>query len=307
MRIQNIDRLLIFPHGTSLRLQDIQATFGIDPDGTNYYYGFNQENVDQTEANKNADKPSALNYSHRAFLDSLLTSTIASADDEKTLVLGVEPPTEEHQQGYGTPYAFVMSHPDVTSLLASDLAGYQKRARAAGKRLNVVIRYASEMNGGSKPHAKDYNGMYDPAGFKKSFVQVRQAFLNNAPDVLFSFSPAMRADIDEASISEFWPGDEYVDVIGGTWYIAKPQQRTASIACMRSYFLHRAGNGKPFAFDEFGGCDANDSHNDAILQDMLHEIESMQMKNISFLYATVFLGEKYGNDATLSFIKDAAA
>jgi hypothetical protein len=157
------------------------------------------------------------------------------------------------------------------------------------------------MNDGSQAQG------HDPAGFKSTFTQVRTIFSRGAPDALFSFSPALRADIVEDSITHYWPGDQYVDIIGGTWYIAKPEQRTLSIACMRSYFLQRLDVHKPFGLDEFGGCDANGTHNDPVIEDMLHEIEQLELKKVSFLYATIFLGGKYGKDATLGFLRSKSA
>lgn len=293
MRIRNVKRLLIFApnrHGSDPTLEQIRAKFGIAPAGTNFYYGINKTNVDDASG-----LPSALNPTHRAFLDALLASTIASPDDDKTLVLGVEPP-KKGEPGSDKPYAFVAGNIDLVERLATDLAGYQQRARQAGKRLNIIIRYASEMNDGSQSQG------HDPAGFKSTFAQVRTVFSRNAPDARFSFSPALRADIVEDSIAHYWPGNQYVDIIGGTWYIAKPEQRALSIACMRSYFLQRIDAGKPFGLDELGGCDANGTHNDPVIEDMLHEIEQLEFGKVSFLYATIFLGGNYGTDATLSFL-----
>jgi hypothetical protein len=295
MRLQNVKRLLIFapnPNGSDPTLEQIRAKFGIDPDGTNFYYGINQTNVDDSSG-----LPSALNPTHRAFLDALLASTITSSSDEKTLVLGVEPPSKKGEPGFDKPYAFVAANTDLVERLATDLAAYQQRARKASKRLNIIIRYASEMNDGSQAQG------HDPAGFKSTFAQVRKIFSRNAHDAHFSFSPALRADIVEDSIAHYWPGDEHVDIIGGTWYIAKPEQRTLSIACLRSYFLQRKDAGKPFGLDELGGCDAKGTHNDPVIQDMLHEIEQLELKKVSFLYATIFLGCKYGKDATLGFLR----
>jgi hypothetical protein len=39
---------------------------------------------------------------------------------------------------------------------------------------------------------------------------------------------------------------------------------------------------------------------------MLHEIEALQLQNISFKYVTLFLASKWGADATLAFLENQA-
>jgi hypothetical protein len=290
MRIKNINRVLLFREdkaGHVATLEELQAKYGIDPDGTNFYYGINKINVDNFAA-----RGTALNPTHEAFYDALLASLQDSPDDEKTLMLGVEPPDDIPQ-----PYAYVNAHMDLVAQLAADLADVQARAGAEGKRLNIVVRYASEMNDTHQSQGGN------PSAFKSTFAQVRHAFAEGAPSVLLSFSPALRADLAEALITQYWPGDEFVDVIGGTWYIGAPGQRAASIANMRAYFIHRLGTGKSFALSEMGGCNAAGKGNDVVLQDMFHQLEALQLQNVSFKYVTVFLAAKWGKDATLKFLR----
>jgi len=289
MKIQNIGRILVFRKdaaGHVFTLEQLQSTYGFDPDGTNFYYGINQQNVTIF-----AQTGSALNSTHQEFLAALQTSLAASAGDEKTLVLGIEPlePVD--------PYGFVAAQMDLMRRLASELDAVQEQARVSGKRLNIVIRYASEMN----DHGQIQGGA--PDKYKATFIQARLAFAQAAPAVLFSFSPALRADLPEALIGQYWPGDQYVDMIGGTWYIGSPGQRAASISNMRSYFLHRLGTGKAFALSEIGGHDAVEANNDAVLQDMFHQLESLQLQNVSFKYGTLFLEGVWGTDATLGFLQ----
>jgi len=290
MQIKNIDRLLLFREdaaGHVATLEELQAKYGIDPDGTNFYFGINAINVDNFTA-----RGTALDPTDQAFFDSLLTSLQESPDDEKTLMLGLEPPDD-----IPDPYAYVNAHMDLVAQLAADLAAVQARASAAGKRLNIAVRYASEMNDTHQSQGGN------PEAFKSTFAQVRHAFAEAAPSVLLSFSPALRADLAEALITPYWPGDEFVDVIGGTWYIGAPSQQTASLANMRAYFIHRLGTGKSFAISELGGCNAAGAGNDAVLQDMFHQLEALQLQNVSFKYVTVFLASKWGSDATLSFLQ----
>jgi hypothetical protein len=291
MQIKNINRLLLFfedKAGHTDTLEQLQTKYGVDPDGTNFYYGINAVNVDNFAA-----RGTALNPTHEAFYNTLLTSLQESPDDEKTLMLGVEPPSD----GTPQPYAYVTAHMDLVAQLAADLAKVQARAGAMGKRLNIVVRYASEMNDTHQSQGGN------PSAFKSTYVPVRHAFANAAPSILFSFSPALRADLAEALIAQYWPGDEVVDVIGGTWYIGAPGQRAASIANMRAYFIHRLGTGKSFALSEMGGCNAAGAGNDPVLEDMFHQLEALQLQNVSFKYVTVFLASKWGTDATLRFLR----
>lgn len=289
MKIQNIDRILVFreaPDGHVLTLGELQAKYGLDPDGTNFYYGINQTNADNFSRTG-----TALNPTHQSFVGNLLHSIQSRTDDEKTLVLGLEPSEPPD------PYAFVSANLGLLRQLAVDLDAVQAQASAAGKRLNIAIRYASEMNDHGQIQGRDV------AGYKSTFAQARSAFAEAAPNILFSFSPALRADLPESLITQYWPGDEYVDVIGGSWYIGAPGQRTMSMANMRAYFLHRVGAHKPFALSEVGGHDEAKAGNDAVLQDMLHALEALQLQNVSFRYATIFLQGPWGTDATLRFIK----
>ena len=289
MQIKNIDRILIFREeddGRVLGLDELNARYGIDADGTNFYYGINEANVEGS-----AGLPSALNPTHRAFFNAILNSLQASKDDEKTVVLGVEP------QESPDPYGYVSSSIDLVDRLAADMNDLQNRARSFGKRLNIVVRYASEMNDRSQVQGKD------PSGYRRTFVQARESFSAAAPGVLFSFSPALRADLREDLIDQYWPGDRYVDIIGGTWYIGGPDQTAKSVSNMRAYFVHRLAASKPFAISEVGGHDGSGKGNDGVLEQMLHEMETLQLQGVAFKYATMFLQKQWGTDATLKFLR----
>ena len=293
MQIKNVDRINVFREvgDKVFTLEEIQSQYKIDPAGTNFYFGINQINLDNFNATGTALNPTA-----QGFFARLQASLAASPDDEKTLQLGVEPATDEPQ-----PYAFVTAHLDMVKQLAADLAAEQDKARANGKRLTIAVRYASEMNDGSQAQGNN------PTGYKTTFAQVRHVFAEAAPAIPLSFSPALRADLPEALIGQYWPGDDLVDLIGGTWYIGAPSQHAASVANMRKYFLHRTGAGKPFALSEMGGCDTlpnkKGKNNDAVLESMFHELEALQIQNVSFKYVTVFLASKWGDDATLEFLR----
>jgi hypothetical protein len=83
------------------------------------------------------------------------------------------------------------------------------------------------------------------------------------------------------------------------------------MANVREYFLQPFAPDIPFAVDEFGGAEGYGSgepgsvyeNNDAMLESMLHELEALQLSNVSFKYGTIFLDDrKYGVDATLRFL-----
>lgn len=291
MKLANIDRVLLFredEHGRQFTMTELQKEFGFEPDGTNAYYGVNDANVKGFKATGKA-----LAQKHRALFDDVQNALRASANDEKTLVLGLEP-TQAPE-----PYAFVSANMDLIRQLAAELNAEQQTARSRGKRLNISIRYSSEMNDGGQIQG------HNPADYISTFVEIRAVFKQIAPGVLFSFSPALRADLPESLIGQYWPGDENVDVIGGTWYVGSPEQRSTSVANMTAYFLHRIGAGRPFALSEVGGCDSAGANNDAVLSDMLHELEALQLRGVSFKYATVFLASRWGTDATLAFLETA--
>lgn len=296
VELKNISRLLAFAkgaHGDPLTLAELEKRFSFAPDGTNFYYGLNAANRDNFQATGNPFNPT-----HQSFFDDLLENVATSATDEKTLMLGVEP-----SQPNGA-YEFVEANKELVRGLARGLADLREEAFKGGKRLNIAIRYASEMN--DHPRASPYSAM--PDKFRASFVSVRSIFRELAPAVLFSFSPALRVDLPEAAIAQYWPGDDQVDIIGGTWYVGDAADVNGSFGNMQAYFRHRVGTGKAFAISELGGCQQRaptPGGNDAMLRRMLHELEALDLHNVSFKYVTLFLESKWGTDATLAFLSNA--
>ncbi len=294
MWIRNIERVLVFRELNEeiFTLEKIAATYPVVPAGTLDYYGFVKTNVEHFY-----DKGSALNDNHRAVLNALMGSLLGSDRDELTYLFVLMPSEPDRT------FDYVAANMDVIRRLAVELDGYQAAARAAMKRLNVVVRYASEMNDAG---GHGYRG--DPGAFVKSFVAVRRVFAELAPRVLFSFSPALRADLDVREIAKYWPGDEHVDIVGATWYVHGEQQRLRGMQHVRDYFLTSLARGKPFAVDEFGGALGESDegiyrNNDVMLEAMLHELEALALQNVRFTYGTIFLDDgKYGVDATLRFL-----
>ncbi len=138
--------------------------------------------------------------------------------------------------------------------------------------------------------------------FKTTFQQVRTAFREEAPEILFAFSPALRFDTNEAVLTNYWPGDEFVDIIAGTWYVHGAAQFPNAKTVLRAYCLHRVGTSKPFGIDELSGRDDGNVANDQYISNMLHELEALQLQNVSFKYVTLFLSAPWGKDATLGLL-----
>jgi hypothetical protein len=299
MQISNVDRVLVFrlSQGHVFTQAEIEENYPIVPDGSMNYFGVEDANL------ANLKNGTAMSHDLHAFMQDILDTLKVAEADEKIVILGVEPSAP------GNPYEYVSTNIKLMRQLAADVKGYQSQAMAAGKKLTVVMRYASEMNG----NGEVYSGLKYQDAFKNSFVEVRNAVKAVAPDVLFSFSPMINSDIHEDAIHGYWPGDDNVDIIGGTWYVhgddPKPQQSTDN---MIAYYAHRAGLGIPLAIDEFGGAlGSGDVYhdNDAVLPKMLDAIAGLKEQHqVSFRYGLIFLDDhKYGVDATLNFLSPAEA
>ncbi|MEU8260157.1 glycosyl hydrolase [Micromonospora sp. NPDC048999] len=82
----------------------------------------------------------------------------------------------------------------------------------------VVIRYAPEMNGNWSPWAADVNGN-TPAQYVKAWQHVVTLFREaGATNVLWLWAPNISRGATVRGISQFWPGDSWVDLVGFTGY-----------------------------------------------------------------------------------------
>src|SRR5262249_13181802 len=136
MKVANINRLLLFRNeeGEELTQGQLTTRFGFEPDGSNLYYGFNSINLDHF-----LSTGQALNPGHAGFFDDIQASFDIGGQSEKTVVLGVEPSAPDT-------FDFVAVNRMMTRALARELNDEQSKARERGRRLPIVIRYASEMN-----------------------------------------------------------------------------------------------------------------------------------------------------------------
>jgi hypothetical protein len=286
--------------------------YEIEPAGVNFYYGLNADALAQMQANG-----TALRENHLAFFKMLRESLLLIEMERKVeserktflLNLGLWPFEP------GMPYQFVEEHPELVVKVAEDLQAQRMLfAAETNKQLDIVVRYASEMNDPMKPGqpwGRPF-GFWDPAHarpFRDTFQNVRRIFRKVAPEVRFAFSPAIRSDITGDRydlISDFWPGDEGVDLISCTWYAGQAAHVTGAAAALERYFKEMQRYGRPFALDEMGGIDGM-TGNDAVLEQMfkaLVQIGERIPAAASLEYATMFLHGKWGTDATLKFLRE---
>ena len=134
-------------------------------------------------------------------------------------------------------------------------------ARAAAKwKHEFIIRFAHEMNGNWYP----WGGM--PEEYKAAFRHIWKIFREEgATNVLFAWAP----DAGQlANIEAYYPGDEYVDIIGFSGYNKAVRTKNGSYAWQSCEDIFQAavnkfkGKGKPLAIFEFGIDDEGERIND---------------------------------------------
>jgi hypothetical protein len=297
-------RLLYFAKDGSdvLPPHRFRERYGLEPDGVNFYYGLNPAAGDRFKKGG-----PTLSDQHRRFFDMLVRAALASPRPGFTLNLGLWP--FEAADPYGT----VERNLPVVRKLAEELRACQDSARHHGKRLEVVVRYASEMNDPHKP-SQPWGRPHQPwnaafaAPYRRTLPLVRGIFREAAPAIRFAFSPALRADITGQRyemIREFWPGDEWIDIVSCTWYVGQAAHVETAAAVLSRYVREFAPKGKPFGIDELGGADGPRG-NDAVLQRMFTALSDMRVgeRAVRWDYATLFLhGGRWNADATLAFLR----
>jgi beta-mannanase len=285
--------------------KEFQMEFGFELAGVDAFYGINEDNYQ--------------NYRHTGnVLDEMLEwvlqmvfQRLSDPDhpvSSKTIMLGLEPNQEIEPKKHVRPaFDYVWDHMDMVTALAVELNKRQQSV-PPGKTLDIVIRYASEMNSGDLPYGPPVTGdrTKQIRDYVDSFQAIREVFRASAPDIRFSFSPALRADRTLLSIATYWPGERYVDLISGTWYVHGPDQYRASTDLMQSYFLSYLRYGKPLCLDEIGGADGTVdppvyNNNDVYLWRMLSEMGQLR---VPFEYVTLWLNKpRWGVDVTLKFLE----
>jgi hypothetical protein len=295
MAAENVDRLLCFyedDRGRQRTLQALNQNFPWRPAGTNTYYGVTAANV------RLLSEGTALPPQDKEFWEGVIADLGQVLQDPVTVVLGLEP---HDPAAGGTAYRFVRDNLSLISQLAVELRGYQERTTALGRTLDIVVRYASEMN---DPGNETYGN--DPNGYLATFPLVRDLFRTNAPAIRFSFSPAIRSDLRHLNnVHQYWPGDENVDFIGGTWYLGDPNQKSDGIGFLKNYVDAFASKGLPYGLDEMGATAAGQSIKDKI-EEMCGVIADLGSQGVHFTYATVFMQGRFLTNEPLDFLNSPA-
>lgn len=291
MHPTNINRLLLFAKDGDnvMSFDEMQQQYGILPDGCNFYYGISDAAVQNLN-----DTGAALNETHTAFFQRTVDALNNGNQPRLTVILGVEP---AQPGGAQAAFDFVDNNLGLVGQLKTELAAYQART-GPRKTLDIIIRFASEMNDPS-------NGTYgsNPARYVQSFRNVK-GVMSQAPSFPMTFSPALRRDLaaSAGNLSAYWPGDQFVDRISCTWYVARDGDMNAAVDLMRGYYLHRVDKGLPFGIDELGGADG-DADNDLVLKEMFDALGTLGAQEVTFDWVTVFLQGKWRTDATLAFLR----
>jgi hypothetical protein len=298
MKPATVERLLYFTKDGNdvLHPEEFRKRYGFEPDGVNFYYGLNAAGVAHLKQHG-----TAMRENHRTFFR-MAVDVAARRRHKRFLVnLGLwpfEPPD---------PYGFVAGHPELVQRVAEELRGYQDDAQRRGGRLDLVVRYASEMNDPAtpgqpwgRPPVRWEPALAEP--YKRTLAHVRAIFARHAPAVRFTFSPALRADHTGERydmIREFWPGERLVDLVSCTWYIGRSEHLRGAVENLERYLAWAKPFGKSFALDEIGGIDG-ETGSDWMLEQMF---KALQERSVQAEYATLFLMSKWGRDATLAFLR----
>lgn len=186
----------------------------------------------------------------------------------KTLFLnvGMEPPPQN------LPYLETARARKIVEALSQELAGLRSAFAQAGADLDVVVRFASEMNLGA------YN--IAPADhpyslYKDSFTRVGQTLKAADSNIKMSFSPGLNFQGKHNHIAKFWPGVENVDLVGGTFYMNGATADSSiemTIAQICRYLADYRPYGLPFVVDEVGSWDPINRDNNRFTQAMIEAI-----------------------------------
>lgn len=316
--------------GEIMSFATCQSTYGFAPDGVNSYLGFSSQFISTWQAAKaNPSLPpeeqailgsTGNPYSTAAQINQALNALNNGPKSEMTFVFGLQP------EEISDPFNFMLDPESTNALtqIAQELDEFSKQA-GPGKRLRIVIRFASEMNtkenttwglGNPKANAED---------FIKAYQEVRRVFRSVSPFFLMSFSPALRVDLDPDEIENFYPGVANIDFLSGTWYFGGTGTLDGVFAHLSHYYATYKTkvlqNGSHFALDEWGGAlstddisppltevsngqtltngagtpigwEAGGGHEQA-LSEMAQRLASLQSDGISLDYATLFLQKKW--------------
>jgi hypothetical protein len=82
----------------------------------------------------------------------------------------------------------------------------------------IIVRFAHEMNGGWYPWSEQRNGN-SKGEFARAWRHIHDIFEKEGADnVMWSWAPNVNRYLRNVSLSQLYPGDDYVDVIGFSGY-----------------------------------------------------------------------------------------
>jgi hypothetical protein len=282
----NIQRILAFDtqghaaKADQLNLADLQGQYGVRIVGTNMYYGM-------IEPNLSLPNSQGLQGSARTFILDLISAMPAGGS--ATIDLGLEPDNRDNNSGSpATRLARVATDPqlDLIERLARELGELQDTAAMMGKELRIVIRFASEMNGGNR-----YSGA--PRAFTDAYKSVAARLRTNRR-LLLNFAPFVFADAHPDHFADYWPGDSLVDVVGCTWYVGHNINLPGAKANLDLYFHNFSSRGKPFCISELGGAvDRDVSGDTGVFSKMVRHLVDLPI-DAPLDHVTLFLEQPWG-------------
>ncbi|RAH43046.1 glycoside hydrolase [Aspergillus brunneoviolaceus CBS 621.78] len=137
---------------------------------------------------------------------------------------------------------------DITPELCESVASYFKDT-FTNKGVTVWLRYAHEMNYYADPNVVVYPGGRDYAAFNQTWKDMYTATESN--DMIYMFwSP--NVDTDSEPIAPWWPGREYVDIVGMDYYPEGDALPDFATAYGSFYDTYAKGYSLPFAIAETG-------------------------------------------------------
>jgi|GEM_PF-2585760 len=225
-----------------LNLPDFQTEYkGIGISGTNIYWGLQGDNL---TLGKGVGLQDAARAFLQTFVDAIPPNGVGTVD------YGLQP--NEDLVGDAA-YEDVLNRLDKIEDLAKDLNGFQQ-GLTDGRKLRIVVRFASEMNTGAN---NKWSGV--PDSFKKAWEKVYGTFKGVSEEFVMNFAPFVYVDsvVDgpgSDAISNYWPGVNLVDIVGCTWYAGSGNAVRPAKDNLDAYFGAFAGTGLPYAVSEMCGC-----------------------------------------------------
>ncbi|HEY0074333.1 MAG TPA: hypothetical protein VGB77_09545 [Abditibacteriaceae bacterium] len=246
-----------------------EQDYGFAPSGVNTYFGFSANAIQNWKSAQASDPQAPIlgspgnHFTHSAQIDRVLDAlNQPNGPSVMRVIFALQP--EEISDPFG--FMHRLESTEALTQMAKELEAKAKKA-APGKRLDIVIRFASEMN---TPENKKWgysNPAATPKEFIRAFKEVRRVFRDVAPIFQMSFSPAVRSDLTfnattrnskaVPGIKDYYPGIANIDFLSGSWYAGSLNNVNGAFSVLEEYFSNYKGLLKThsfkYALDEWGG------------------------------------------------------